>query len=189
MKNIKKFVPLLALLLLIFVIAIATYNLNQEQKKSVALVETLPESENVFVRTKITLPEFSLSDLFDENGNFSKKDFKNKYSLICFFASWCTTCKAQHDILMNLKQENIIDIYGVAWRDINENTKEYLKKYGNPFKKTAADNGGLFTKIAAIQAVPETWIIDQNGVVAMRLRGNMQDSAIVEIKNFLEKNK
>jgi cytochrome c biogenesis protein CcmG/thiol:disulfide interchange protein DsbE len=182
----KKFGPFLVLVLLISAIAIATYNLSKTQESA-----KMNDQKNGihFVEVNIPLPEFSLPNLFDENENFSKKDFSGKYSLVSFFASWCTTCKAQHDILMRLQKEKVIDIYGVAWRDIDQNTKTYLENYGNPFTKTASDSRGLFTKISGLQAVPETWIVNKNGVIVMRFRGNLQEFSIPEIKNFLKQNR
>lgn len=165
-------------------IALATYKLNKKQESK---HEEFDESRIHFVKTKITLPEFSLSDLFDENENFSKKDLVGKYSVINFFASWCTTCRAEHEILLRLQQEKIVDLYGIAWRDIDENTKKFLQKNGNPYKKVAKDGTGLFSKITGIEAIPETVILDEAGNIVMRLQGNLQEFSIDEIKDFLRK--
>jgi cytochrome c biogenesis protein CcmG/thiol:disulfide interchange protein DsbE len=186
----KKLLPFLTLIFLVGVIAISTYNLNKKQETDQEnLISNTDESSNVqFIKAKILLPEFSLPDLYNDDKDFSKKNLTGKYSLINFFASWCTTCLAEHEILLRLKSENIIDIYGIAWRDIDENTKNFLKENGNPFKLVAKDSRGLFTKITGIIAVPETLIVDQNGNVVMRYRGNLQDFAIDEIKDFLQAN-
>ena len=166
--------------------AFAMHKLSQQQNSA---SENADEFGVHFVKTKIALPDFSLPDLFDEKKTFSSKDLnEKKYSIINFFASWCTTCRAEHEILLRLQSEKIIDIYGVAWRDIAENTKSYLAQSGNPFKKVALDSGGLFSKISDINAIPETWIVDQNGIVVMRFRGNLQEFSIDEIKEFLSKN-
>lgn len=182
----KKFLPFLILVFLISAIAIATYNLSETQDS--AKIDDQGNGIH-FAKVNIPLPEFSLPDLFDGEGNFSKNDFNGKYSVVSFFASWCTTCKAQHDILMRLKNENIVDIYGVAWRDIDQNTRSFLENHGNPFKKTASDSRGLFTKITNLQAVPETWIVNKDGVIVMRFRGNLQEFSIPEIKNFIKENR
>ena len=181
----KNFLPFTILIFLVGLIAISTYNLNKKQ----AIEQGNSNAEDMsihFVKVKIPLPEFSLTDLFDENQNFSKKDLTKKYSLINFFASWCTTCREEHEILLRLQSEDIIDMYGIAWRDIDDNTRSYLSSNGNPFKKVAKDNTGLFTKITNINAVPETLIVDRNGEVVLRFRGNLQEFSIDEIKEFLK---
>lgn len=180
----KKLLPVLTLIFLVILIGISTYNLNKKQE--IASQENMEESNVHFVKTHLALPEFSLPDLFDENKNFSRKNLEGKYSVINFFASWCTTCRAEHEILLRLGNEKIIDIYGIVWRDIDQNTKDYLKKSGNPFKTVAKDSQGLFTKIAGISAIPETWIVNPKGDVIARYRGNLQDFSIDEIRNFIK---
>ena len=89
---------------------------------------------------------------------------------------------------MRLKQEGIVDIYGVAWRDINDNTKAYLEKNGNPFTKIATDNKAIFSKRTGIKAVPETLIVDANGKVIFKYQGNLEEFAIDEIRRIAVKN-
>jgi len=141
-------------------------------------------------RQNIKLPEFSLPDLFDDNQSFSIKDLindQNRYSIINFFASWCTTCLAEHEALMHLRSENIANFYGIAWRDFGENTIKFLDKNGNPFQKTALDSQGLFSRILGIKAVPETIIVDPQGHVIIHYQGNISHETVLEIKKFLSK--
>jgi len=186
----QKFIPFLILAFLVGLIGISTYNLNKKQESGQNQISENSEELSIhFTPVKIILPDFSLPELFNENKNFSKKDLVGKYSIINFFASWCTTCRAEHEILLRLQSEGLIDLYGVAWHDIDENTRSYLERSGNPFKKVAKDNRGLFTKITGIQALPETLIIDPKGNVVMRYRGNLQEFSVDEIREFLRKNR
>ena len=184
----KKFIYLIFFSILLTVTLIATYKITKNSPRSAPdLAEG--QSDTAFFRVNITIPEFTFNDIFSNDQIFSKKDLEGKYSIVNFFASWCTTCHAEHQILLALNDEKIADIYGIAWRDVDENARQYLEEYGNPFVKVASDGNGLFTKIANIEAVPETWIIDKKGDVVMRYRGNLQEFSINEIKEFLQKNK
>lgn len=187
----KKYLPFLTLIFLISLIAISTYNLSTSQQNQASNDEAdLESSSNNFTAEfrpqKIILPEFSLPDLYDEDHEFSKKDLIGHYSVINFFASWCTTCRAEHEVLLRLKSANFVEVYGIAWRDINENTIDYLKKSGNPFSRVASDSRGLFTKIIGLTAVPETVIVDPEGNIVMRYTGNLQDFSIEEIRNLIK---
>ena len=184
----KRFLPFFTLLFLVSLIGIATYKISGEKdiRDSKNLTD-LGESDIKFSKVSIHLPEFSLPDLFDENKDFSKKDLTGKYSIVNFFASWCTTCHAEHEILLRLQSENIADIYGIAWRDVDNNTKKFLKNNGNPYKKVAKDSRGLFNRITGIRAIPETLIIDPYGNVVMRYRGNLQDFSVDELREFFAK--
>ncbi len=184
----KKFLPFLVLVFLMGLIGLSTYNLSQKESATEQenVAESNPEDSGIhFVKANISLPEFSLPDLFDEEAEFSKKDLIGNFSLINFFASWCTTCRAEHDILLALKSKKIINIYGVAWHDIDANTKSFLEKEGNPYTKVAKDGRGLFTKMIGLEAVPESVIVDKKGNVVMRFKGNLQEFSIEEIENFL----
>lgn len=174
-----------SIILIITLIATCKINSNAPQKAP-DLQEG--QSDIAFFRVKITIPEFSFNDINANDQRFTKQDLEGKYSIVNFFASWCTTCKAEHEILMALQAEQVIDIYGIAWRDGEESAKQYLDDNGNPYKKVGSDTNGLFTKLANIQAVPETWIVDKKGNAVMRYRGNLQEFSINEIKEFLKKN-
>jgi len=182
----KKFLPFLVLVVAVLLIGVATYNLKHKQ--DISNVSDNQEYGVHFVKTKLALPEFKLHDLFDEQKEFSKKDLLGKYSIVNFFASWCATCRAEHGVLLRLQSENIANIYGVAWHDISANTKSYLEKSGNPFTKVAVDSSGVFNKLGGIDAIPETWIVNPQGVVVARFRGNLQDFSIDEIKEIINKN-
>lgn len=184
----KKFLPFLTLIFLVGLIGFSTYNLNKKEAVEVEeSSDSNPQDVGIrFQKTHISLPEFSLPDLYDDSAEFSKKDLIGKFSVINFFASWCTTCRAEHEILLRLKSEKIVDIYGVAWHDIDENTKNYLAKAGNPYTRVAKDARGLFTRITGMEAVPETLIVDAKGNVVRRFRGNLQEFSVGEIREFLQ---
>jgi len=187
----KKYLPFLTLAFLISVIALSTYNLSKSQQNQQQEEESTEAASNDFTAEfrpqKIMLPEFSLPDLYDENREFSKKDLIGHYSVVNFFASWCTTCRAEHEVLLRLKSEGFVQVYGVAWRDIDSNTIDYLEKSGNPFMRVASDSRGLFSKIMGLTAVPETVIVDPEGNIVMRYSGNLQEFSIDEIRQYLDK--
>lgn len=190
----KKFLPFLILVFLITLTGVSIYNLNKQQVNATSANLDNSDSEvkrddeiNIhFSKANIELPDFSLPNLYDENATFSKQDLIGHYSIINIFASWCTTCHAEHPILLRLQDEKIIDVYGIAWRDIDDNTKHFLQKNGNPFNLVATDSKAVFSKFINLMSVPETLIIDPKGTVVMRYRGNLQEFSINEIKRFLQ---
>lgn len=183
----KKFIYALTFIILLIATLIATFKISKNTPQE-APVLAEGQSDVSFFRVRITLPEFSFNDIYSNDKTLTKKDLEGKYSLINFFASWCTTCHAEHEVLLKLQQEQIIDMYGIAWRDGEESARQYLDENGNPFLKVATDTSGLFSKLADIQAIPETWIVDKKGNVVMRFRGNLQEFSIGEIKEFLKNN-
>ena len=199
----NKFIPLAILFVAIFLIAIATRNLSNKQSDNATNSQEISSSQNGeeigekkedggsdinFSEVEIDLPEFSIPDLFDSSKTFSKKDLIGKYTIINVFASWCSTCRMEHEVLIRMQTEAIADLYGIAWRDIDKNTVKYLQQNGNPFSKVGADNKGIFSKIINLEAVPETWLINPRGKIVLRLKGNLQEFSGDEIKRYIRLN-
>lgn len=180
----KNFIPFIVLSLLISLIAISTYKLSNEQNSQEEVSEEIKGGDYNFFKTKIKLKDFSLNSLFT-NETLEKSDLKkNQYIILNFFASWCTTCMAEHSVLLNLKSQNIAKIYGIAWHDINDNTKYFLEKYGNPYDKVFIDSKSELGDLVKIKAVPETMIV-KNGEVIYRYKGNLQDFHIDKIRKIV----
>jgi len=181
----KNFLPFIILSILISLIAISTYKLSNEQNIQDPVEEASEERDYSFFKTKIKLKNFSLNGLFNQgeklNGSTIKQD---DFVILNFFASWCTTCIAEHQILLRLQGEKIAKIYGIAWHDISENTKFLLQKHGNPYDKVFVDGKSDLGNIVGIKAIPETMIV-QNGVVIYRYKGNLQDFHIDQIRNII----
>lgn len=199
----NKFIPLAILFVVIFLIAIATRNLSNKQSDNATNSQETSSSTNEdstesqkedgganinFAEVEIDLPDFSIPDLFENGKTFSKKDLIGKYTIINVFASWCSTCRAEHDTLVRMQAEAVADLYGIAWRDIDKNTIKYLQQNGNPFSRVGADNKAIFSKITNIEAVPETWLVNPKGKIVLRLKGNLQEFSVDEIKRYIRLN-
>jgi len=177
MKRIILILPLLTLLLIIITGLTALYRHNNNG----TMADKLRAGE------KIIMPQFSLPELNNLTSTFSNQDLRGKYSLINVFASWCSSCIAEHGLLMELARdselENKIDIYGVAWRDINKNSENYLAKNGNPYLKIAVDNKALFSKLLSVSGTPESFLVDPRGQVIYYWRGAIDKNIILNLVN------
>ena len=171
----KKSLLIIPLIILLMVIFISLFSLYENNKSNVIVAQINLEHQKNF-------PEFSLVDLYDENSTFSNKDLKNKYSIINFFSSWCVSCKAEHDILINIAKYNKIDIYGVAWFDTDSSTKAYLEKNGNPYLKIGIDSKNTFSKSLSIKGIPETFIINPQGKIIYYQQGIIDDDFVNFVK-------
>ncbi len=187
MKKFKNFLPFIILVIVIFLISLSVFKTIIKQNNINS--ESSNQFEAYSRKTVFQLREFSVVDLFDEEKVFSIKDLQSeqkKYSLINFFASWCSSCQAEHEILLKIKRENFIDIYGIAWHDFKKNSIAFLEKNGNPFKKVGLDSQGLFTRIIGIKAVPQTLLVDNKGMVVLSFKGELTKENILEIKRILK---
>ncbi|KJV69161.1 DsbE family thiol:disulfide interchange protein [Candidatus Neoehrlichia procyonis] len=116
----------------------------------------------------ITLPY-----LLQEDMQFTTNNLKGKPYIIHVFASWCTTCKEEHKIWLEIAEKNIIDIYGISYLDIKQNAIAWLQDNGNPYKVVAADYNGSSGHAFGITGVPETFVFDKNGKIILHISGNI----------------
>ena len=90
--------------------------------------------------------------------------------LINFWASWCAPCRAEHPQLMALQAEGL-KIYGVNFKDEPARAQKFLNDLGDPFEGVGADRAGRMALDWGVYGVPETFVVDENGKVVLRIAG------------------
>ncbi len=100
--------------------------------------------------------------------------------LVNFWASWCAPCRAEHPQLTKMAQDGI-EIYGINYKDNSAKALDFLDEMGNPFARLAADASGRTGLDWGIYGVPETFIIDGNGLVVKRFAGPISDSVLAKV--------
>ncbi len=97
--------------------------------------------------------------------------------LVNFWASWCTPCRVEHPQLEAMADEGII-IYGINYKDDPAKALGFLEDLGNPYAALAADPNGRTALDWGVYGVPETFVIDGNGVVVLRFAGPITKSIL-----------
>lgn len=98
---------------------------------------------------------------------------------INFFASWCVPCRAEHPFLKKLGAEAGIPVLGLAWKDKKRASQDFLDELGNPYFRVGTDeNGRIGITSFGITGVPETFIIDKEGIIRARIPGPLSDDLI-----------
>jgi len=155
-----KFSPLMALPPLIFAGLAAMFYFGMMQEDRDALPSTFVGklAPGLAAAPIGNLPSFSRSEL---NAPGLK--------LVNFWASWCAPCRAEHPTLVALADE--IPIYGVN-QDLTEaDALGFLNELGNPFKAVIFDKNKRQSIDWGVYGLPETFLIDENGVVVLRIVG------------------
>jgi cytochrome c biogenesis protein CcmG, thiol:disulfide interchange protein DsbE len=116
-------------------------------------------------------PAFVLPQLQATAKQFSPGDMKGKVWLLNAWASWCVACEAEHPLLMELARQNIVPIVGLDYKDKREAALTMLERRGNPYVLTVSDFDGRTGIDYGVYGVPETYVIDKQGVIQYKQIG------------------
>jgi cytochrome c biogenesis protein CcmG/thiol:disulfide interchange protein DsbE len=123
-------------------------------------------------------PEFSQSQLYDQEKIFSPADLKGKVWLLNFWASWCGGCKTEHPVLMDLAKSGQVLIYGMDYKDQREEALTWLQRWGNPYSVVGMDEAGRVGINYGVYGVPETYVIDKQGVIRYKQIGPLYPDTV-----------
>lgn len=125
-------------------------------------------------------PAFTLPQLHDTSKRFSSQDMKGQVWLLNVWASWCVSCREEHPVLMSLARQNIVPIYGLDYKDKNADGEAWLRNGGDPYTLVATDADGRVGIDYGVYGVPETYIIDKQGVIRYKQIGAVTHQSLQE---------
>ncbi|MBA1158881.1 DsbE family thiol:disulfide interchange protein [Microvirga mediterraneensis] len=120
------------------------------------------------------VPEFSLaplSGLVVEGTpvpGLSTADLKGQVTVVNVWASWCVPCRQEHPVLMELAKESGLRVVGINYKDNSDNARRFLGMLGNPYAAVGVDQDGRTAINWGVYGVPETFVVDPDGVVRYR---------------------
>lgn len=124
-------------------------------------------------------PLFQLPQLTGAEGaTFSPKDMQGKVWLFNVWASWCSSCREEHAVLVGLAKTHAVPIVGLDYKDQRTDGLQWLDKLGNPYTLTAFDADGRVGIDYGVYGVPETYVIDKAGVIRYKQIGPVTTDAL-----------
>lgn len=97
---------------------------------------------------------------------------KGKVSLLNVWATWCTTCRQEHEFLNTLKAQGIL-IYGINYKDNSEDAQRWLAELHNPYVFSVTDEDGRLGLNLGVFGAPETYVVDTQGVIRYKHIGDV----------------
>ena len=123
-------------------------------------------------------PDFRLQRLHDASLAFTPAEMKGKVWLLNVWASWCVTCRAEHPLLVQMSRTVGVPIVGLDYKDTREDGLQWLSKLGNPYHVSAFDVEGKVGIDYGVYGVPETFVIDKQGVIRYKQIGAITQEAL-----------
>lgn len=109
---------------------------------------------------------------------FDVASLRGKPALVNVWASWCGPCRAEHPLLMELAKDPRVQVVGLNYKDKPDNARRFLGQYGLPYAAVGADPNGRLAIDWGVYGVPETFVLDRNGVIVHKFIGPLTPEAV-----------
>jgi len=124
-------------------------------------------------------PAFQLAELQNPAKTFGPKDMLGQVWVLNVWASWCVSCRAEHALLTNLA--GTVPVYGLDYKDDRDAALEFLQAFGNPYAITVQDAEGRVGMDYGVYGVPETYVIDADGVIRYKQIGALTSEVLERV--------
>ncbi|KAB2927470.1 MAG: DsbE family thiol:disulfide interchange protein [Dechloromonas sp.] len=137
------------------------------------------------------VPAFKLAVLATPDKTFSPEDLRGKPWLLNVWASWCVSCRQEHPILVEFSKKVDVPLIGLNYKEVRgdggfdmnklppeeesrlalQRANGWLRDHGDPYRLTAMDIDGRVGIDFGVYGVPETYVIDKDGIIRMKHTG------------------
>lgn len=123
-------------------------------------------------------PDFRLAQLHEPAKSFTPQEMRGQVWLLNVWASWCITCREEHPLLVELARSQAVPVLGLNYKDTREDALAWLKEFGNPYLLSTSDSDGRIGIDFGVYKVPETFLIDRDGVIRYKQIGPITPEAL-----------
>jgi cytochrome c biogenesis protein CcmG, thiol:disulfide interchange protein DsbE len=100
-------------------------------------------------------------------------DLQGQVTVVNVFASWCPPCIEEHPQITALSKS--VKVIGINYKDLPEKAESFLKTNGNPYTKIVTDPKGRNAIEWGVYGIPETFILDKNGIIRFKFVGPISE--------------
>jgi cytochrome c biogenesis protein CcmG, thiol:disulfide interchange protein DsbE len=127
--------------------------------------------QNMTQPTSGPAPQFQMTTY--DGQQFSLSDLRGSIVVLNFWASWCVPCRTEAPDLEQVSQtyaDRGVRVVGVTYLDTDEDARAFMAEFGMTYIN-GLDGGSRISDLYRVQAVPETFVIDQQGNVVYFFAG------------------
>ncbi len=125
-------------------------------------------------------PEFTMQQLHNPEMKLASKDNLGKVWLLNVWASWCVACRDEHPLLVQVANAGIVPVYGLNYKDERDTAIQWLRQFGDPYTVSVVDPEGRVGIDYGVYGVPETYVIDKQGIIRHKQIGPVTVKSLQE---------
>ena len=125
-------------------------------------------------------PPFSLAMLDAPQKQLSTADLIGQVWVLNVWASWCVSCRAEHEVITRLAQQNLVPVIGLNYKDESVDAERWLQQFGNPYLTSVIDRDGRVGIDWGVYGVPETFVIGADGTIKYKHIGPVTHESLEE---------
>jgi cytochrome c biogenesis protein CcmG/thiol:disulfide interchange protein DsbE len=125
-------------------------------------------------------PDFSAPRLDDPSQVVRRDDLKGQVWVLNVWASWCAPCLEEHPALTAFAQSTTVPVIGLNYKDDRGAARSWLQRHGDPFRMSLQDLQGRTAIDFGVYGVPETFVIDREGIVRFKHVGVLTPQIVDE---------
>jgi cytochrome c biogenesis protein CcmG, thiol:disulfide interchange protein DsbE len=122
-------------------------------------------------------PAFELPLLHMPDKTFSQKDMLGRVWVLNVWASWCPPCLVEHPVVTALARSGLAPVVGLNYKDSREDALPWLARNGDPYQFSVQDTAGRIGIDYGVYGVPETYVIDRQGIIRYKHIGPLTPEA------------
>jgi cytochrome c biogenesis protein CcmG/thiol:disulfide interchange protein DsbE len=158
---------LIAVLAVLAVVALLGFGLLSKGSSGVAIGEPAPDSP---------LPRL------EGGGDGSLAEYRGKWVLVNFWASWCVPCKEEAPDLQAFQAQRgggRFTVLGIDSRDLGGDGRAFVRRFGLTYPQLRDGNGDSAHDYGTT-GVPESYLVDPRGKVRLHQVGPVTDEYLRE---------
>lgn len=117
------------------------------------------------------VPAFELPLVSNPDISRGPADFRGEVYLLNVWATWCVSCRQEHEVLMQAAEHPELRIVGLDYKDRLDSARRWLDRLGNPYTEVLFDDRGQVGLDLGVYGTPETFVIDREGIVRYKHTG------------------
>lgn len=149
-------------------------------------------------------PNFELKQQNPSAPSFTPAAMRGKVWMLNVWSTWCVSCRQEHSVLVSLSKQKVLPIVGLNYKEIRGDNEldatrysegkngaeengfarqriaQWLSQHGDPYTLTVLDLDGRVGIDYGVYGVPESYVIDQNGIIRLKHTGPLTPSVIAQ---------